>query len=247
MNRFGKASVALALAACVFACGNDTGASETAAQNGSAAGTVELAQQTEKPAEKAAEKAEEKNLLLDPKDPAVNQTAPDMFKVKLATSKGDIVLEVPRDWAPKGVDRFYNLVNAGFYDDCRFFRVIDNFMAQFGLNGDPLVSRAWRTASIEDDPVKESNKRGMVSYAMAGPNTRTTQLFINYKDNSRLDGSGFAPFAKVAEGMDVVDALYSGYGENPPEVQGSIQSKGNDYLQEKFPKLDYIKKATVMK
>jgi peptidyl-prolyl cis-trans isomerase A (cyclophilin A) len=245
MNRSGKASVALALAACVFACGNDTGASETDAQK-AAAEAVEIAQQTEKPAAEAAEETQEKNPLLDPKDPAVNQTAPDVFKVKLVTSKGDILLEVRRDWAPKGADRFYNLVNAGFYNECRFFRVIDNFMAQFGLSGDPKVSTAWRLAKIEDDPVRESNKRGYLSYAMAGKNTRTTQLFINYKDNSRLDDMGFSPFAKVVEGMDTVDMLYSGYGENPPEVQGSIQSIGNSYLQEKYPKLDYIKTATVV-
>jgi len=247
MNRFGKASVVLALVACVFACGNDTGASETAAQKGIAAGAVEIAQNADKPADKAAEETQEKNPLLDPKDPAVNQTAPDVFKVKLVTSKGDVLLEVHRDWAPKGADRFYNLVNAGFYDECRFFRVIDNFMVQFGLNGDPSVSAAWKNAKLEDDSVNESNKRGYVSYAMAGKNTRTTQLFINYKDNSRLDGMGFSPFAKVIEGMDTVDMLYSSYGENPPEVQGSIQSIGNSYLQEKYPKLDYIKSATVVK
>ena len=209
----------------------------------------QVAQSAEKPAaaQPAAEKPQEKNLLLDPKNPSVNEKAPDYFKVKFTTTKGDFTVEVDREWAPKGADRFYNLVNAGFYDGCRFFRVIPNFMAQFGLNGDPKVSAAWQNAKIQDDPVKQGNKRGNLSYAMAGPNTRTTQLFINFKDNSRLDGMGFASFAKVIEGMDVVDQLYSVYGENPPETQGSIQEQGNAYLDKAFPKLDGIKTARVVK
>ncbi|HZL86533.1 MAG TPA: peptidylprolyl isomerase [Candidatus Krumholzibacteria bacterium] len=208
----------------------------------------QVAQTTEKPAAaQPAEKPQEKNLLLDPKNPSVNEKAPDYFKVKFTTTKGDFTVEVDREWAPNGVDRFYNLVNAGFYDGCRFFRVIPNFMAQFGLNGDPKVSAAWQNAKIKDDPVKQGNKRGYLSYAMAGPNTRTTQLFINFKDNTRLDSSGFASFAKVIEGMDVVDQLYSVYGENPPETQGSIQEQGNAYLDKTFPKLDGIKTARVVK
>lgn len=185
------------------------------------------------------------------KDPAsLAEQAPDTFKAKVETSQGEFVIEVTRAWAPKGADRFYNLVKNGFYDDVRFFRVIDGFMAQFGIHGDPSVSAAWRAARITDDPVKESNKRGYVTYAMGGPNTRTTQLFINLVDNSRLDGSGFAPFGRVASGMNVVDKIFSGYGEGAPRGsgpdQGRLQMEGNAYLNKDFPKMDYIKRATIM-
>jgi peptidyl-prolyl cis-trans isomerase A (cyclophilin A) len=180
----------------------------------------------------------------------MNQTAPETFKAKFETSKGDFVVEVHRDWAPLGADRFFNLVSNGFYDDCQFFRVISGFMAQFGINGDPEISQAWQTQKIKDDPVKESNKRGYISYAMAGPDTRTTQLFINFGDNSPLDKQGFSPFGKVAEGMSVVDKLHSGYGEGAPRGmgpnQGLIQSSGNKYLKANFPELDYIKKASIV-
>jgi peptidyl-prolyl cis-trans isomerase A (cyclophilin A) len=190
------------------------------------------------------------NPLLNPKSPEMNQQAPDVFKAKLETSKGDVVIEVHRDWSPLGADRFYNLVKNGFYDDTRFFRVLKGFMAQFGLNGDPQISSVWRSANIADDPVKQKNTRGMVSYAMAGPNTRTTQLFINYGDNSRLDAQGFSPFGKVIEGMNNVEALYADYGEGAPAGkgphQGQIQAMGNTYLKESFPELDYIKKATIL-
>lgn len=185
------------------------------------------------------------------KDPAsLTEQAPDTFKAKFETSQGEFVIEVTRAWAPKGADRFYNLVKNGFYDDVRFFRVIDGFMAQFGIHGDPSVSAAWRGARITDDPLKESNKRGYVTYAMGGPNTRTTQLFINLVDNSRLDGSGFSPFGRVASGMNVVDKIFSGYGEGAPRGsgpdQGRIQMEGNAYLNKDFPKMDYIKRATIM-
>lgn len=178
--------------------------------------------------------------------------APDIFRVRFETSKGPFVIEVHRDWAPLGADRFYNLVDNGFYTDVRFFRVVSGFMAQFGINGNPAVNRAWDDATIPDDPVIQSNTRGMVSFAKAGPNTRTTQIFINYADrNSRLDSMGFPPFGKVVEGMDVVDALYSGYGEGPPTgygpAQDQIQSKGNAYLAAEFPKLDFVKTAVVVK
>lgn len=193
---------------------------------------------------------EEVSPLSDPKSPEMNQTAPDVFKAKFETSKGDFVIEVHREWAPLGADRFYNLVNNGFYDDCRFFRVISGFMAQFGISGDPAISEVWREAKIKDDPVVESNKRGYVSYAMAGPDTRTSQLFINYGDNSRLDSMGFSPFGKVTKGMDIVDKLYSGYGEGAPRGkgphQGQIQARGNEYLNADFPKLDNIKKASIL-
>ena len=252
MIRFGTMSAprVLAAAALLCICGGAVLACNSTRNAADEAGAIQVAQSSEKPAEPAAAKTattEEKNLLLDPKNPALNEKAPDVFKVQFTTSKGDFVVEVDREWAPNGADRFYNLVNAGFYDDCRFFRVIPNFMAQFGLNGDPKVSAAWMNAKIPDDPVKQSNKRGFLSYAMAGPNTRTTQLFINFKDNSRLDESGFAAFGKVVKGMEVVDLIHSGYGENPRETQGMIQSKGNTYLAENFPKLDYIKSARVVK
>ncbi|HXH08760.1 MAG TPA: peptidylprolyl isomerase [Alphaproteobacteria bacterium] len=180
----------------------------------------------------------------------MNQTAPTTFQAKFETSKGDFVVEVQRDWAPNGADRFYNLVKNGFYDDVRFFRVISGFMAQFGINGDPKVSAVWREQRIPDDPVKQSNKRGFITFATAGPNTRTTQLFINYGDNSRLDRMGFAPFGRVTEGMQVVDQLYAGYGEGAPQGRGPnqarIQTEGNAYLTKDFPQLDYIKRVTIL-
>jgi peptidyl-prolyl cis-trans isomerase A (cyclophilin A) len=174
---------------------------------------------------------------------ALKEQAPATFKALFETSAGNFVIEVRRDWAPNGADRFYNLVKNGFYDGCRFFRVVSGFMAQFGINGDPSIQSFWRNANITDDPVKESNRRGYITFATAGPNTRTTQVFINFGDNSGLDGQGFAPFGRVVSGMNVVDKLYSGYGENPN--QGSIQMQGNAYLEKEFPKLDYIKKATI--
>ena len=181
---------------------------------------------------------------------ALTQQAPATYKVKFDTSKGAFVVEVHRDWAPHGADRFYNLVKNGFYNNARFFRVISDFMVQFGINADPSLSAVWRDAAIPDDPVKQSNTRGMITFATRGPNTRTTQLFINYADNGRLDGQGFAPFGQVASGMNVVDALFAGYGEGAPRgagpEQGRIQSEGNTYLIKEFPKLDYIKTATIV-
>ena len=154
-----------------------------------------------------------------------------------------------RSLAPNGADRFYNLVQSGYFTDVEFFRVISGFMCQFGIHGDPKVSAAWREARISDDPVKASNIRGAITFATAGPNTRTTQLFINLADNKRLDGMGFSPFGKVTEGMDVVDKIYSEYGEGAPHGsgpdQGRIQEKGNAYLKKEFPKLDYIKSAAI--
>jgi peptidyl-prolyl cis-trans isomerase A (cyclophilin A) len=175
--------------------------------------------------------------------------APDTYRVRFETSKGRFVVEVQRDWAPRGADRFYNLVRAGYYDDVAFFRVIDDFMVQFGINGDPSVNAVWREARIPDDPVKQSNVRGMVTFATSGPDSRTTQVFINFKDNSRLDTMGFAPFGKVVEGMAVVDSLYSGYGEGAPRGrgpdQGRAQGEGNAYIRGSFPKLDFVKTARI--
>jgi len=182
---------------------------------------------------------------------ALRETAPANFKARFETSKGAFVVDVTRDWAPNGADRFYNLVKNGFYDGVRFFRVLDGFMAQFGINGDPKISAAWRDARIQDDPVRQSNRRGFITYAMAGPNTRTSQLFINYGDNSSLDRQNFSPFGQVSTGMDVVDKLFNGYGEGAPRGQGPdqgrVQSEGNAYLAKDFPRLDFVKKATITK
>jgi len=180
---------------------------------------------------------------------ALNEKAPPVYKARFDTSKGAVVIEVHRDWAPNGADRFYNLVKNGYYDNVRFFRVISGFMVQFGINGDPQLTPKWRNANIPDDPVRQSNKRGYITFATAGPNTRTTQVFINFGDNAALDGQGFAPFGQVVSGMNVVDQLYTGYGEGAPRGagpdQGRVQSEGNAYLQRDFPKLDYVKKATI--
>src|ERR1700728_4910491 len=177
---------------------------------------------------------------------ALNEPAPAIYKVQFDTSKGPFVIEVHRDWAPNGADRFYNLVKNGFFDNARFFRVISGFMVQFGINGDPGISAKWHDANIKDDPVRQSHQRGFITYATAGPNTRTTQVFINYGDNRALDSQGFAPFGRVVSGMNVVEALYSGYGEGAPQGAGPdqerVQGQGNAYLKSQFPKLDYIKK-----
>lgn len=179
-----------------------------------------------------------------------NEKAPPRFKVRFETTKGDFVVAVTRRWAPNGADRFYNLVKLGFYDDVAFFRVIDGFMAQFGLHGNPRVTNKWRGATIPDDPVVESNTRGRLTFAKTGrPNSRTTQLFINFGDNANLDAQGFAPFAEVVEGMDVVDSIYK-VGEGAPRgrgpAQNMIQRRGNAYLKQRYPQLDYIVRARVI-
>ena len=182
---------------------------------------------------------------------ALKEQAPETFRADFDTSKGRFTIQVTRAWAPNGADRFYNLVKNGYYDDCRFFRVLDNFMAQVGLNGNPTIQSAWVAARIQDDPVKESNRRAYVTFATAGPNTRTTQFFINFRDNSNLDTMGFSPFGRVVSGMDVVGKLYNGYGEGAPRGngpnQGRIQSEGNVYLNKDFPNLDFIETATIAK
>src|SRR3972149_11026138 len=188
----------------------------------------------------------------DLSDPAsLNEEAPAVYKAKFDTSKGTFVIEVHRDWAPNGADRFYNLVKNGFYDNVRFFRVISGFMVQFGISGDPKISAPWREARIADDPVKQSNKRGFITYAMAGPNTRTSQGVINFADNVSLDSQGFSPFGRVVTGMNVVDALNAEYGEGAPRGrgpdQGRLQMEGNAYLARDYGKLDFVKKATIEK
>ena len=181
--------------------------------------------------------------LLDPTK--FTAKAPDLFQAKFTSTKGEFVIEVHRDWAPNAADRFYNLVKGGFFDDTRFFRVVDGFMVQFGINGDPAVASKWMNANIPDDPVKQSNKPGYVTFAQTNaPNSRSTQVFINYGDNARLDATRFAPFGQVIKGMDVVNGIYKGYGESPN--QGMIQSQGNAYLDSKFPKMDGTTKAEIV-
>lgn len=178
-------------------------------------------------------------------DPSkLTATAPETFQAVFNTTKGRVVIEVTRSLAPNGADRFYNLVRSGYFTDIAFFRVIPGFMCQFGIHGDPDVSAKWRDANLNDDPVKGSNTRGAITFATAGPNTRTTQLFINFGDNGNLDGQGFAPFGKVIAGMDVVDKINGEYGESPD--QGRIQGEGNAYLKKNFPDLDYIKSASIL-
>ena len=175
---------------------------------------------------------------------ALKDVAPAEFRASFDTSVGPFVILVHRAWSPKGADRFYNLVKYGFFDACRFFRVLPNFMVQFGINGDPAVQGPWRDANITDDPPSQSNKRGTISFATAGPNSRTTQVFINFKDNAGLDSQGFTPFGEVVSGMEAVDKINSLYRERPD--QGQIQQRGNAYLAQ-FPNLDYIRKATIVK
>jgi peptidyl-prolyl cis-trans isomerase A (cyclophilin A) len=182
--------------------------------------------------------------------PLPTETAPDKFAVKLTTTKGDIIIDVERNWTPNGVDRFYTLLKSGFYTDVAFFRVLEGFMAQVGISGTPELNAKWRKAGIQDDKVIKSNTRGMVTFAMSGrPNSRTTQFFINIGDNANLDGMGFAPFGKVRD-MKTVDALYNGYGEGAPSGMGPDQTRaqreGNEYLKKEFPKLDYILKAEIL-
>lgn len=168
--------------------------------------------------------------LLDPKGAEMTTQAPAVFKARFETSKGNFVIQAHRDWSPLGADRFYNLVRLGFYDEARFFRVIKGFMAQFGINADPKVNAVWRDAGIPDEPTKTGNTRGHVTFAKRGsPNSRTTQLFINFGDNSRLDAQGFASFGEVVEGLAVVDSLYSGYGKAPPTEAGPTRIRSRPW------------------
>jgi peptidyl-prolyl cis-trans isomerase A (cyclophilin A) len=197
---------------------------------------------------KAAAPAEKPDLM---KPSTLRARAPEVFRAKFATTKGDIIIECTRAWAPRGVDRFYNLVRAGFFTDVSFFRVIAGFMAQFGVSPKPEIARVWRDSNIIDDPVVKSNKRGFLTYAQSSaPNSRSTQFFINYQDNARLDTDRFAPIGQVVEGMDVVDKLYSEYGEGAPSGrgpdQGRVQAEGKAYLDRFFPKLDRIISATIV-
>jgi peptidyl-prolyl cis-trans isomerase A (cyclophilin A) len=188
--------------------------------------------------------------LWNPKSPEMTATAPDKYLVTFETTRGDVTIEVDRSLSPAGVDRFYNLTRHGFYDGARFFRVLPGFMAQFGLPGEPKLTNIWMNQKIADEPVKVSNTKGTISFAMAGPNTRTTQVFINYADNSAaLDRQGFTPFGKVVEGMEHVEALYNAYGEGSPRGNGPDQMQlmraGNEYLSKWYPNLDYIIRTNV--
>jgi homoserine O-acetyltransferase len=194
-----------------------------------------------------------RSTLLQPVSPATTRQAPDRFNVRMETSKGPILIEVQRVWAPHGADRFYHLVRAGYYDDTRFYRIRTGNWVQFGINGNPQVSQLWRERTIPDDPRRESNTRGTVAFAFAVPNGRTTQVFINLKDNSAThDPEPFAPFGKVVAGMEVADALNAEYGESAGGgirggKQGPLFELGNAYLDQNFPRLDRLLRATVVK
>ena len=171
------------------------------------------------------------------------EPSPQNFKVRFETNKGPVVVQIHREWAPIGADRFYELVKTGFFDDARFFRIVKGFIVQFGIHKDPEVEANWRAPPIDDDPVRQGNTRGTITFATRGPNTRTTQLFINLGNNQALDGQGFAPFGQIVEGMEIIDHLYDGYGEAPQQPR--IEMEGNKYLEREFPNLDFIKTAKV--
>jgi peptidyl-prolyl cis-trans isomerase A (cyclophilin A) len=230
MNKHLFSLLAVSAAFALVACDKKTEIAETAAPAAAPAQTMPAA--AANPALLAPEKANEK--------------APETFKVKFATTKGDLVVEVKRAWSPNGADRFYNLVKIGYFDDTAFFRIVNGFMAQIGIHGDPTVNAKWRSATIQDDPAAgQSNKPGYVTFAKTGmPNSRTTQIFINFGDNAGLDGQGFTPFGRVVDGTPVLGALNLEYGEAPD--QGAIQSQGNAYLKANFPRLDYIKTARLV-
>lgn len=189
--------------------------------------------------------------LLDPAAAFWSERAPSLFNARLETSKGAFILEIHRDWAPRGADRFFNLARAGYFDNSRFFRVVPSFIAQFGIAGDPTIAAVWRDRAFADDSVRQSNVRGTIAFAMTGPNTRTTQLYISLVDNTRLDAQGFAPIGRVIEGMSVVDSLYSGYGENSgggvrAGRQAPLFSGGNAYADRAYPRLDRLIRVTII-
>jgi peptidyl-prolyl cis-trans isomerase A (cyclophilin A) len=187
------------------------------------------------------------------KDPVlVTRRSPEVWKARFETTQGVFVVQVVRPWAPLGADRFYSLVRGGFYDGCRFFRVLPGFVVQWGINPDPAVSKVWGDKTkIQDDPVRASNVRGTISFATDGPNTRTVQVYINLGANSRLDARGFSAFGRVVEGMEAVEKLYSGYGEGAPKGKGPnqdlIEKEGEAYLARAYPQLDKVIRARVMR
>ncbi len=240
-NRAARAAAGIALV--FFAAAANSGAQTPApAKSPSSQGTT-----TKKSTATAAAHPAYDRALLHPA--LLKEKAPDEYKVQFSTTRGDFVVTVTRAWAPLGADRFYNLIKHHFYDNASFFRVLPNFMAQFGISAYPPVNAVWENANIKDDPVTQSNTRGYVTFATGGPNTRTTQVFINFGDNKRLDHDGFAPFGRVTEGMNVVDMFYDQYGEGAPSGggpdQNQIQKQGKPYLDKGWPKLDYIKTATI--
>jgi len=242
----------------------EAGSGEAAVPVKEAAGEAAIA--TEKPASETTIKADqpkappldkketvkkepERNLLLTPT--TQYEKSPAEFNVRFETTKGDFTVKLVREWSPIGVDHFYHLVKIGYFNDIAFFRAIEGFMVQFGMHGDPEINRLWSETNLQDEPVKASNLRGYMSFAKSSaPNSRSTQLFINLVDNTNLDGYGFSPIGQVIDGMSVVDSLYMGYGEGAPRGRGPsqmlISQQGNPYLKEKFPKLDYIKKTTIL-
>jgi len=196
----------------------------------------------------SAEQTAPRKSLMVPANP--KETAPETYNVRFDTSIGEFVIKVTRAWAPNGADRFYNLVKNGFYDEARFFRAVPNFMVQFGLHANPTVTKVWQSARIAPDKVTQSNRKGFITFAMgATPDTRTTQVFINFRNNTNLDSMGFAPFGEVVSGIEVVDKIYTGYGEGAPRgggpPQGRVAAEGNAYLTKSFPKMDFIKTATI--
>ena len=177
-------------------------------------------------------------------------TAPSVFQVAFETSEGAFVVEVHREWAPLGADRFYNLVRGGFFDDTRVYRVVDGFVAQFGLNGDPYVNQAWKTEFLVDDPVTHSNTKGRLTFAKGGRHSRTTEVFVNLKDNVQLDDEGFAPFGEIVEGLEVAERFHAAYGDGPPRGEGPyqamVEARGNAYLDQEFPELTRIVRAALV-
>lgn len=248
MRRFTALSLTVSVLLLAAACGGAETADEAASPPPAAQPEPEArAADTAPPADEAPAAAPAVPPLLSPE--SLDERAPDLFRARFRTTQGDFVLEVHRDWSPLGADRFYNLVRAGFYDETRFFRVVDGFVVQFGIHGDPAVSAAWNYAEIQDDPVVQSNTTGRITFATGGPNTRTTQVFINLTDNANLDGMGFSPFGEVVEGMDVVRRLHSGYGDGAPygrgPDQGRLQDEGNAYLEREFSRLDSVRQARI--
>ena len=246
----------------LLACSNAPNASETPAASTAAAAkqaspkAAETAKDPEKKSEQPEAGEPEEAVPSKPIPPELlapkkaDAQAPDTYKVRFSTTKGEVMIQVHREWAPEGADRFFNLVKIGYFTDISFFRAIKRFMVQFGIHGEPAVNQKWRSARIKDDPVVHTNSRGTLTFATSGKNSRTTQVFINFKDNLMLDKMGFAPFGEVISGMEVVDSLYQGYGEGHPKGrgpnQGKLQGGGNAYLRENFPKLDYLESAEIV-
>jgi peptidyl-prolyl cis-trans isomerase A (cyclophilin A) len=196
--------------------------------------------------QKPKQPAQSKETLRDPSK--FNEKAPATFKAKFVTTQGEFVVDVTRASAPLGADRFYNMVKSGFFTGVKFFRVVPGFVVQFGMHGDPAISKKWLEANINDEPVKGSNTKGSLTFAKSGlPNSRSCQLFINLSDNNRLDGMGFAPFGRVSKGMDVIEKFYGGYRDEPTGRQGEIAEGGNKFLETNYPKLDSIKSAEIIK